>query len=537
MKIAQKLPLVLALCVLLSIGSGLYGIFRLADLARQYDDIIRVDYGNEIIVDRMLLDFKIQVQNWKDTLLRGKNPAAFDKYWNAFLNKEADVRKDASELQANLPPDSEAAGLVSQFVENHVTMGNNYRRGLSLFKAANFDPTAGDRSVAGMDRPPTRTLQAAGKAILATTRAHLEQIRQHRQSVVAWSLALMALVALLTIVLAWWLIREITGPLHQAVQIASRVADGNLNTLPQVTREDEFGELLNALATMTGHLATVVSQVRQGTHTVATATGEISTGNLDLSNRTEKQAGSLEEAASALEAMTSTIRQSSDHAHEASDRARQATEVAERGGAMVGDVVNTMVSINNASRKIADIIGVIDSIAFQTNILALNAAVEAARAGEQGRGFAVVASEVRNLAQRSAKAAKEIKALIDDSVSQVELGNHQAGLAGDTMTEIVHSIQQVSSIIDDISQTSREQSRGMQEINQAITIIDENTQQNAALVEQAAAAARSLQDQAVTLENLVDAFVLDDATSHPTTAKSPITGMHAPLARQLPSRA
>ena len=531
MKITHKLPLILAICVLLSIGGGLYGIFRLADLSNQYDQMIRVDYGNEILVDRMLLDFKIQVQNWKDTLLRGKDPASLDKYWGGFMQKEADVRQDASELQANLPPDSEAARLVSRFVQDHTTMGDNYRHGLSLFNAANHDPTVGDHSVAGMDRAPTHTLQAAGKAILENTRSHLQQIRQHRRVVMAWSLSLMVLVALLTIALAWWLIRDITLPLHRAVAIARQVANGDLSARFNVTRQDEFGELLTALKTMTEQLATVVSRVRQGTHTVTTATGEISAGNLDLSNRTEKQAGSLEEAASALEAITSTIRQSSDHTREASARAQQASEVAERGGAMVADVVQTMSAINNASRKIADIISVIDSIAFQTNILALNAAVEAARAGEQGRGFAVVASEVRNLAQRSATAAREIKSLIDDSVAQVELGNHQADRAGETMQEIVGSIRQVSTIIHDISNTSREQSRGMEEINQAISALDENTQQNAALVEQAAAAARSLQEQAMGLEHLVDAFVLADHVTSPQIREESLPLANKPLQR------
>ncbi len=305
------------------------------------------------------------------------------------------------------------------------------------------------------------------------------------------------------------IIRSITIPLNHAIEVARRVANGDLRADVAVTQHDEVGALLNALKDMNGNLAHIVGEVRAGTESIASASGEIAAGNLDLSNRTESQASSLEKTAAAMEELTSTVKQNADNARQANQLAETASQVASKGGAVVSDVVNTMSEINDSARKIADIIGVIDGIAFQTNILALNAAVEAARAGEQGRGFAVVATEVRSLAQRSAAAAKEIKLLIDDSVNKVEQGNKQASQAGTTMREVVSSVQRVTDIMSEISAASREQSQGIEEVNLAITQMDETTQQNAALVEQAAAAAKSLQDQAGHLEELVNQFQLD----------------------------
>ncbi|MHB1086082.1 MAG: methyl-accepting chemotaxis protein, partial [Thiobacillus sp.] len=254
----------------------------------------------------------------------------------------------------------------------------------------------------------------------------------------------------------------------------------------------------------------IISQVRTGTETIAVASREIASGNADLSNRTESQASSLEETASSMEQLTSTVRQNAENARQANQLVGSTADVAVKGGRVVGQVVDTMASIKDSSRKIADIIGVIDGIAFQTNILALNAAVEAARAGEQGRGFAVVAAEVRNLAQRSAGAAKEIKALIEDSVGKVDAGGKLVDEAGKTMDEIVNSVKRVTDIMSEIAAASQEQSAGIEQVNQAVGQMDEMTQQNAALVEQAAAAAESLQDQAGQLAQAVSAFKLDE---------------------------
>ncbi|MET3133131.1 methyl-accepting chemotaxis protein [Oxalobacteraceae bacterium GrIS 1.11] len=302
-------------------------------------------------------------------------------------------------------------------------------------------------------------------------------------------------------------VKQLGGEPDYAVEIAGKIAAGDL-TVPIHTAAGDSSSLLYAMRGMRDSLATIVGQVHASTATIATASNQIATGNLDLSSRTEQQASSLEETASSLEDLTSTVKQNADNARQANNMAMSASEVAVKGGAVVAQVVDTMGSINASSIKIVDIIGVIDGIAFQTNILALNAAVEAARAGEQGRGFAVVASEVRNLAQRSAAAAKEIKILIDDSVQQVDSGARLVDQAGATMNEIVASVKRVTDIMSEITCASQEQTSGIEQINQAVMQMDDVTQQNAALVEEAAAAAASLQDQTADLAQVVSVFRL-----------------------------
>ncbi|MES2076239.1 MAG: methyl-accepting chemotaxis protein [Pseudomonadota bacterium] len=325
------------------------------------------------------------------------------------------------------------------------------------------------------------------------------------------NLLLTVLAALLVVVggsAAWAISRSITLPLKSALDIASTVASGDLTTQFQASAGDEIGDLMTALKAMNEALRNIVSRVQVGTHSIATASAEIASGNLDLSSRTEQQASSLEETASSMEQLTSTVRQNADNARQANTLAQAASAVAEKGGSIVGQVVDTMGSIDASAKKIVDIIGVIDGIAFQTNILALNAAVEAARAGEQGRGFAVVASEVRNLAQRSAGAAKEIKALIGDSVEQVDIGARLVQQAGATMGEVVASVKRVTDIMGEITSASSEQSIGIDQVNVAIAQMDQVTQQNAALVEQAAAAAASMQEQAAGLAQAASMFKL-----------------------------
>ena len=313
---------------------------------------------------------------------------------------------------------------------------------------------------------------------------------------------------LLGALLAWYLTIGITRPLQAASRIARQVADGDLSTHIEVTSKDETGLLLQSLKDMHDSLVRIVGEVRTGTDTMTTATAEIASGNMDLSSRTEDQANALGTTAATMEELTSTVKQNADNARQANQLAMTASQVAVRGGTVVAQVVDTMASINASSHKIVDIIAVIDGIAFQTNILALNAAVEAARAGEQGRGFAVVASEVRNLAQRSAAAAKEIKALIGDSVEKVDAGGKLVGAAGTTMTDIVDSVRRVTDIMGEIVAASQEQSSGIEQVNQAIAQMDDATQQNAALVEQAAAASQSLQEQASQLSQVVAVFKL-----------------------------
>jgi methyl-accepting chemotaxis protein len=330
---------------------------------------------------------------------------------------------------------------------------------------------------------------------------------------------------LIGIAFAWWITRSITRPMKEALNVAQTVAAGDLTSRIDVKTRDETGQLLQALKDMNGSLQNIVGQVRIGADTIATASSQIASGNLDLSSRTEQQAASLEETASSMEEMTSTVKQNADNARQANQLAVSASEVAVKGGAVVSQVVGTMSAINASSKKIVDIIGVIDGIAFQTNILALNAAVEAARAGEQGRGFAVVAAEVRNLAQRSAGAAKEIKALIGDSVEKVDAGARLVDQAGATMDEVVASVRRVTDIIGEITAASHEQSSGIEQINLAIAQMDEVTQQNAALVEEAAAAAGSLQDQAENLVKTVSVFEVERtqaAVNAPARRSAPV---------------
>ncbi|MDP3670315.1 MAG: methyl-accepting chemotaxis protein [Telluria sp.] len=316
---------------------------------------------------------------------------------------------------------------------------------------------------------------------------------------------------LIALGLSYWIARSITRPMNEAMRIAQTVASGDLTSDIKVKTTDEMGQLLQALKDMNGSLVNIVHGVRSGIDTIATASDQLSVGNMDLSSRTAQQASSLEETTLSMEELTSTVKQNVDNARQANQLAMSASDVAQKGGAVVSQVVDTMGSINASAKRIVDIIGVIDGIAFQTNILALNAAVEAARAGEQGRGFAVVATEVRNLAQRSAAAAREVKTLIGDSVCKIEVGSTLVDRAGATMGEIMESVKRVTDIMSDITAASQEQTSGIEQINQAISQMDQITQQNASLVEEAAAAAASLQDQADNLVQVVGAFKIEDA--------------------------
>jgi methyl-accepting chemotaxis protein len=366
--------------------------------------------------------------------------------------------------------------------------------------------------------PAADAYQAAMKAFLAAQRKEIDDAAAAIEDANGRSTrAMLGLTALLLAVggvCAWAISRSITRPLNQAVAIANTVASGDLTQRFDASpARDEIGDLMRALRGMNDALGTMVREVQSGTAAIEIDAGRIASGNADLSARTEQQAGSLEETASTMEELTSTVRQNADNAAQANALAQAASNVATRGGTIVGQVVQTMDSIDASARRIVDIIATIDGIAFQTNILALNAAVEAARAGEQGRGFAVVASEVRNLAQRSAGAAKEIKGLIGDSVHQVDVGTQLVREAGSTMAEVVASVQRVTDIIGEITGASSEQASGIDQVNEAIVQIDQVTQQNAALVDEAAQAAAAMQTQAASLARAAAAFRLAPETA------------------------
>jgi methyl-accepting chemotaxis protein len=374
--------------------------------------------------------------------------------------------------------------------------------------------------------PAAESYQAIVAKFLAVQRKNLDvmkdRIAEMKHAALTRFVLLAGLGLVFAIVCAWWLTVGITGPVKRAVASARRVADGDLTEDIRVESKDELGQLQQALKDMNGNLLNIVREIRSGTDAMATASSEIAAGNMDLSSRTEQQAASIEETASSMEELTSTVKQNLDNAMQANTLTEDASSVAKAGGAVVAEVVSTMADITTSSKKIVDIIAVIDGIAFQTNILALNAAVEAARAGEQGRGFAVVAAEVRTLAQRSASAAKEIKELIGDSVDKVDTGSTLVARAGATMEQIVTSVKRVTDIMADITTASREQSAGIEEVNLAIAQMDQVTQQNAALVEESAAAAGSMHDQANSLAHAVSAFKLglDPAPVRKAAAKA-----------------
>jgi methyl-accepting chemotaxis protein len=348
-------------------------------------------------------------------------------------------------------------------------------------------------------------------------------------------IGLLVLATVVSVAAGFMITRSVTGPLLQAVAVAETVAQGDLTADIEVDRKDETGRLLHALKDMVAALKRTVGSVRMSTDTINTAAAEIAAGNLDLSRRTEQQAASLEETASSMEELTSTVKQNADNARQANQLVVSAAGHASEGGQVVGEVVDTMGAIKASSARMADIISAIDGIAFQTNILALNAAVEAARAGEQGRGFAVVASEVRNLAQRSAAAAKEIKELIDDSIAKVDAGGALVDRAGATMQQIVTSVQQVADIMNEITSASQEQSSGIEQVNKAIVEMDNATQQNAALVEQAAAAARSMQEQSERLVEAVSVFRMEGSAAELVAARE--SASSASTAVSVPVRA
>ena len=375
---------------------------------------------------------------------------------------------------------------------------------------AEGDLTGAQRLVRERLNPAIATYVAAQEAFVELQQRERDEAKAQGlqvRTVAQWTgMGVSMLILAMGLVLAWLTVRSVTVPLERAVGLADQIAGGDLTADIHDDRKDELGHLLRSLSAMAARLRAVVGEVRSGVESVSAASSQIATGNHDLSARTEQTAANLEETAASMEELTATVTQSAETARQANLLAGQAAQAAQRGGEVVGQVVASMQHITDSSHKIADIIGVIDSIAFQTNILALNAAVEAARAGEQGRGFAVVAGEVRALAQRSADAAKEIKGLITASVESVESGSQQVSQAGQSMEEIVQGVRRVSDLIAEITASTSEQRDGIGQVNQAVTNLDQMTQQNAALVEESSAAAASMHDQALRLAEVVAVF-------------------------------
>ncbi len=526
-KIGVKLGALSGILLLAVVSIGIGGQSALSlssttNIANMHRDNVLTQTVNT--ARKAQVEFKKQVQEWKNLLLRGNDPANFTKYSEAFVKQSEVTQTNLQQLKKLFSQLDLDTKMVDEALTTHQELQGKYLDALKKYDQADQNSAhIVDTLVNGMDRPPTQKIDGIVDFILAKADSLVAesekdaQARYQFSSRLLWSGILLAL--LLGGTITYWLIRGITRPLLQAVNMAQTAASGDLTSKITVNGTDEIGLLMKSLKEMNQSLSNIVNEVRGGTDAIHEASSEIATGNLDLSARTEAQAGSIEETASSMEELTSNVRQNAGNASEASRMAIVASEVASKGGSVVSQVIEMMASINESSKKIVDIIGVIDGIAFQTNILALNAAVEAARAGEQGRGFAVVASEVRNLAQRSASAAKEIKTLINDSVSKVEAGAVLVNQAGNTMVEVVESVKRVSDVLITINSTNHEQNTEIEQISQAISQMDNVTQQNAALVEQAAAATESLQEQAQHLTAVVSVFVTHKNTNQAVAAK------------------
>ena len=508
-KIGARLSIGFGFLVLLLVAMAVLGITRLSGLNEQMDEVINDKYPKTVLANDIIKNVNVIARSSRNVLLM-TDADEVGKEMQTIRTASDNTRTTLEKLDGLITGDKGRALMKSiMHARTQYNVGRDDVLRLVVAGAKNEATVLLLQTV----RPLQLTYMSAVETLIAHQNElmHVAGKEVEEEYIEARNLviALSAIALVFAGLIAWLVTRSITSPLSRAVKVAETVAAGDLTSQFDASGKDETGQLLRALRAMNDNLLDIVSRVRHGTDTIATASTQIAAGNLDLSSRTEQQASSLEETASSMEELTSTVKQNAENAREANKLAVSASAVAVEGGNVVGKVVDTMESINASSRKIVDIISVIDGIAFQTNILALNAAVEAARAGEQGRGFAVVASEVRTLAQRSAAAAKEIKSLIDDSVDKVDSGSKLVEQAGQTMNEVVSSVRRVTDIVGEITEASREQSEGIEQVNQAVTQMDQVTQQNAALVEEAAAAAQSLQDQATSLSQIVSVFKID----------------------------
>ena len=604
LQVRGKILALFAISAGLLIAAATTGFWEFYSSLHKFEQDVMLSQSNAINVEALESDFKKQVQEWKDTLLRGKKPEALQQYWGNFQKREGDVRSEAERLTREIP-DPETAQLVTQFMSAHQQMGQAYRSAFQEFSSRNFDSSVGDAAVAGMDRAPTDLLTKAKDRLVAQASAQATDAQNGAELAVKLSLALfLAVIAVSVVAFLVAVQKSISAPLSRLAAAMRELACGRFDVvLPGLGRKDEIGDIAEAVgqfkivvvekarreadevlqrqkaeaeararaaeeqarrarerekaaqeqAAVLERLADALSRLSQGdlgfrldqgfsgayarikddfngavtrlqetvqaivvaVREVAGASAEISTSTTNLSQRTEEQAASLEETSASMQEMSATVRRNADNAMQADQLTSGSREVADRGGQVVAKAVTAMARIEESSRKISDIIGVIDEIARQTNLLALNAAVEAARAGDAGRGFAVVASEVRSLAQRSAQAAKDIKDLIINSSGEVQEGVGLVNQAGNSLTEIMDSIKQVAEIVGEIAAASQSQSTGIDQINRALNQMDEVTQQNSALVEENAASAKTLEHQAKIMADRVAFFRTADAGSGP----------------------
>jgi methyl-accepting chemotaxis protein len=527
--IKTRLAFVIGLLCLISLAIGMLGLHSLG----QTNDALKTVYNDRLVAAGKLAEVLTLIQQNQTTLARTAtaDPEKFAAAADDVEQRIAVISTVWGEYMATslTPREKELAQAFGESRKTFIAEG--IKPTIAGLRAKDL-PAVVARVQGALQQtfvPVRDNMRALIKLQLDVGKSEYDAAVVRFQTAKMVSIGLIALGLLAGISIGFFLIRGISRALAEALRVANSVAAGDLTERITIASNDEIGQLLAALQKMNEGLVAIVSEVRGGTDMIATASGQIAAGNQDLSSRTEQQASSLEETASSMEELTSTVKQNADNARQANSLAETASTVASRGGIVIGHVVQTMDDINDSARKIVDIIGVIDGIAFQTNILALNAAVEAARAGEQGRGFAVVATEVRNLAQRSAAAAKEIKTLIGNSVERVDAGSKLVNEAGATMDEIVDSVRRVTDIMGEITSASMEQTAGIDQINVAITQMDQVTQQNAALVEEASAASEAMQEQAHKLAQVVSIFKLDSAAVAAVR-------MAAPVARPAPAR-
>jgi methyl-accepting chemotaxis protein len=536
-KIGKRLGLGFALILAMTVVIAAVGAWRMTEVADSAKSMMAVPLAKErLITDWYSLNFASIRRT--AAIVKSTDPslgAYFKEDSAASVKKAAELLKQIEPLIA---ADGEEKALFAKILEQRKAYSASRDGAVKAKADGNEDEAA--RLLEKEFTPAAQKYQDLLQQLVTMQRSSMDAtangIDDKATSATRLIVILSACAVVLGAAMSWLLTRGIVLPIRQAVAVAETVAAGDLTHEIVAHTKDETGALLRALRHMNDSLVGIVSEVRGGTDTIATGSREISAGNLDLSARTEQQAGALEETAASMEELTTTVRQNADNARQANQLAITASAVATQGGAVVGEVVSTMGAINASASRIADIIGVIDGIAFQTNILALNAAVEAARAGEQGRGFAVVASEVRNLAQRSAAAAKEIKELITASTANVNAGTKLVDQAGATMEQVVDSIRRVTDIMAEITSATQEQTGGIEQVNSAITQMDQVTQQNAALVEEAAAAASSMQDQAAKLAEVVSVFKLNRAHDL-GAASAPAPVKAAPVRKALPRAA
>jgi len=509
---------------------ALAALTRVYGTAKDLERISGQDFQAQLGIVRTELAFKAQTQEWKNLLLRGASPDMLSVHWEAFVESEKLAQRLASDAKDSTQH-PEVSRALDAFAKAHAQAAETYRRALEMMKRG--DVAGADKAAAGIDRGATEHLEEADAlAQEMGSRLVMKSVEASRNAY-ATAIAATIFATLAGLIGVWLFVRRaVLDPVLHAAQCAERIAAGDLTGDIRGRSRDEVGQLLDTLGRMNAGLSTVVAQVRGAAESVASASGEVAAGTTDLSQRTEEQATSLQETAASMEELSSAVRQNAESAREADELALSASKRAEQGGREVARVVVTMSEISDGARRIADIISVIDGIAFQTNILALNAAVEAARAGEQGRGFAVVAAEVRSLAQRSAQAAKEIKELIGASVAQVDNGTRLVDQAGGTIAALVGDVKRVSGLMRSIAEASAEQSRGVQQVNKTVTEMDKVVQQNASAVQQAAAAAEAMRREAESLLGAVGAFRIgrDEAPEAPEAVRAPEPSHPAPRA-------